>query len=510
MTMPRGVMHTEVSEGPQFKIQTFHRRYNRSTSNSCRDTYGPFETIEGGWTMKMESMQRRRQLRTRSHGRTSTVQGGPLTPRGGHRDVKKYTELKMWEWLVRQYDYDPKAIPFRIGGGRPREEDYVKPGTRLPLPGGKLWQEMVAQYGNKKTRREQEDREAKLAEEQAMLVYTEQRLLEAFKADPKAKLIRGAQRKKNKREKAVSVGQKMPPKNFREAMYDHPDDADWIASANEEFEGLTKSGVVQHDCTLDMLAEAGVPIDKATGQVKPINLSVVLDHKYTDGVLTRYKTRLAVAGHSGNLRKGEHFDKTFAASPNANSSRILQAIMVQRGWYRKAFDITQAYIHAELPPGKRIALKYPDGFKRRDENGNELYMLMKKNLYGHPAASRAWSEHRDAYIMKHFNQPGGEWTCRQCDMDPCLFLFSRERPGAEPEQAIALIYTDDCDVIGSSPESSLSCSSALFLCLPLRSVLEPAQLPPGPRQPQLLSGWSLLVQSHDFLTSAHSFLRTAG
>ena len=48
---------------------------------------------------------------------------------------------------------------------------------------------------------------------------------------------------------------------------------------------------------------------------KPINLSVVLDQKYTDGILTRYKVRMAVAGHKYNLQKGVHYDEVFAAAP---------------------------------------------------------------------------------------------------------------------------------------------------------------------------------------------------
>ena len=128
----------------------------------------------------------------------------------------------------------------------------------------------------------------------------------------------------------------------------------------------------------------------------------------------------------------------------------VQALMVKKGWNRKAFDITQAYTRADLPPGKKIALIYPDGFKRYDENGNELYMLLQKNLYGHPAASRAWSFTRDQFILEDFNSddevPEGErWSCHRCIMDPCLFRITKG-----DEEAIVLIFTDDVDMIGTS------------------------------------------------------------
>ena len=126
-----------------------------------------------------------------------------------------------------------------------------------------------------------------------------------------------AKRKKARSDKAVGVGKKQPPKNMGDAFHG-PDGQEWIASSEKEFNGLTNKKVLDHDYTLEQLQEAGVPVDKLTGKVKPINLSVVLDLKYTDGVLSRYKTRMALAGHSGNMQRGVHYDKTFSPSPNAN------------------------------------------------------------------------------------------------------------------------------------------------------------------------------------------------
>jgi len=220
-------------------------------------------------------------------------------------------------------------------------------------------------------------------------------------------------------------------------------------------------GVVAHDYTDEMLIEAGVEPDPNTGKIKAIPLSVVLDHKYIDGILDRLKVRMAVSGHSGNMQKGIHFDKTFSAAPNQHTARLLQALMVDNRWKRMSFDIKQAYIHAELPPGKLIALKYPEGFRRHlrddkgelilDENGKpiETKMLLLRNLYGHPAASRAWSQTRDSFIMSEFNDnkemPGYE--VHKCIMDPCLFRYTKG-----DDEVLMLIHSDDCDMIGSSTE----------------------------------------------------------
>ena len=90
---------------------------------------------------------------------------------------------------------------------------------------------------------------------------------------------------------------------------------------------------------------------------------------------------MAISGHPGNMQKNVHFTETFVASPNQHTARLLQALCVIFKWKRKAFDIKQAYTRADLPPGKLIALRYPIGF-RRNRGTKELFMLLKKNLYG--------------------------------------------------------------------------------------------------------------------------------
>ena len=88
--------------------------------------------------------------------------------------------------------------------------------------------------------------------------------------------------------------------------------------------------------------------------------------------------------------------------------------------------------------------------------------MLRKNLYGHPAAGRAWSMHRDSELLRMFNND--EWSCHQCERDPCLFYFMRKsvkhgRPITnnmrevldQPEirQAWISIHTDDLDSAGT-------------------------------------------------------------
>ena len=109
-------------------------------------------------------------------------------------------------------------------------------------------------------------------------------------------------------------------------------------------------------------------------------------------------------------------------------------------------DIEKAYCWAKVPPGELIALSYPEGYRRMNEQGEELFMVMRKNLYGHPGAARAWTRERDQQLLKHFNEEG--WTCTQSNMDPCLFKFTDRRE----KFALMLIHTDDCDGAGEDEQ----------------------------------------------------------
>ena len=363
------------------------------------------------------------------------------------------------EWLMSVHGHASSDIPVGSGGKNPKASQCVRVGITFPLPGGKEWTAMLERHnsGSRSARSAEKQEDDRLMEECMHAAFVENyNLCKAFYSELEENKFKHfnkiAKRKKARSDKAVGVGKKQPPKTLGEAFHG-PDGQEWMESAEKEFNGLTNKKVLDHDYTLDQLQEAGVPVDRVTGKVKPINLSTVLDLKYTDGVLSRYKTRMALAGHSGNMQRGVHYDKTFSPSPNANSTRLLQALMVYTGWGRVAYDIEQAYLHAPLPPGKYIAIKYPHGFERYDGDGNPLYALMTSNLYGHPAGARMWSKTRDKFIKERFNKTdddGTVWTCHRTIMDPCLFRFTRQVKGQKQDEAICLIYTDDVDCIGST------------------------------------------------------------
>ena len=372
-------------------------------------------------------------------------------------------------WLVVSTEIDVTHIPRDRGS-------YLQEGISLPKPSGSKWREIIASKMSNTDERDRQRLEKELIE-QALQATLNQIRMEAclgnknlpdFKAMGKARA-----RVKAQRDKAIAQGQMAPPRTMGEA-FDHPTMGHlWADAAYDEWEGLTKLGVIKHGYTLQQIQDMGIP--------PPIPMSVGFVIKTKNNIFERCKVRCCLAGHSGNMKRGIHYEETFAASPNQHSMRLLQALLVKHKWYRKSFDIKQAYLHAPLDKSQYVSIKYPKGFEQfeTDEHGEEilndrghripLYGIIVRNIYGHPAASRGWNKHRDAFILKQFNRdvtvpnpnPTPQsptityrWTCTRPLMDPCLFKFTRSilTPDGKltsTSESIALIYTDDVDMIGS-------------------------------------------------------------
>ena len=287
-------------------------------------------------------------------------------------------------WLIETYDIAEEDLPLK--------GTKIKPGIRLVVPHGRRWEEMLDEKNSRKPMKKKDKFEDEFLTMRALeatytYVKATHELRQIF-GDEKdlqlyangatgvqgfSKMRNAGAKKKKKREKAVASGQNAPPSSLAEA-FRGPDAVEWVHSADSEFDGLTDTGVVDHNYTDQMLIDAGVEPNPETGKITPIPLSIVLDHKYIDGILNRLKTCMALAGHSGNMQKGVQFDTTFSAAPNQHTACMMQAVMVDKQWDRLSFDIKQAYLHAELPPGKLIALHYPEGFRRyqKDDQGNNV------------------------------------------------------------------------------------------------------------------------------------------
>jgi hypothetical protein len=146
-----------------------------------------------------------------------------------------------------------------------------------------------------------------------------------------ADAARGGKKPKKKRQSHPGE-----PENTREAL-EHPERGkQWAASMDEEINGLTKMGVLDHEYTLQDLCNMGIT-------ASPVPLGLYHTHK-TDkvGEVNRLKTRTAVKGHRGNTKKGIHFFETFAPTPSEDTARALQCLIIMLNLTRMCGDTEKA------------------------------------------------------------------------------------------------------------------------------------------------------------------------
>eukprot|EP01049_Picozoa_sp_SAG25_P003992 SAG25_NODE_241_length_11184_cov_4.090934_15_plen_90_part_00 len=63
--------------------------------------------------------------------------------------------------------------------------------------------------------------------------------------------------------------------------------------------------------------------------------------RHPDGTYDKHRARLVICGHKGFMPRHEYKD-TFAASPDIETSRLVQVLALISGWNRLAFDVSVA------------------------------------------------------------------------------------------------------------------------------------------------------------------------
>ena len=258
-------------------------------------------------------------------------------------------------------------------------------GVLFVFPSGSVWQKLIAEGSRKRRRAEFTDVDEDFDAVEAAEIWMRRELQtqkQSFKTDHKycfnvkqatehLEAIKynslracATKRKKTKRTKAVGTGKESAPASTHEAL-NCEKAHEWVKSLGNEFWGLVDMGVLDLGYTMQQLKDIGIT-----------STSILLGEYYEckfdeDGDVNKRKSRMAVQGHPGNMKKDIRYSETFSATPRESSARILCALVALMNLKRVSFDITKAYCWADLPPGELIALKYPSAFQEFDPITNE-------------------------------------------------------------------------------------------------------------------------------------------
>ena len=239
----------------------------------------------------------------------------------------------------------------------------------------------------------------------------------------------------------------VPPKSLAEAM-ERDDYLDWLNCGNEELCNLFDEGVFSEEkYTRSELLKMG--IDKA-----PMPLGLIFDRKENPlGEFEKNKGRVVQRGHKYNMRKSfgaGYVYETYAAAPDLSSTRLMKACQILLGWHEMAFDIKQAYIKTDVPADEQLPVQFEKKLREYDPvTGEELFRVLRKNLYGSPLASRRYQQARDEWILEKFNTDG--WSCKQMINEKSMFKFLSPKN----KTVIATAFSDDFDMICEDTEAGL-------------------------------------------------------
>lgn len=202
------------------------------------------------------------------------------------------------------------------------------------------------------------------------------------------------------------------PKNYREALNDPQNGANWAQAVTEEITKLQALGTWEW---------ADLPAGKRT-----VGSKWVFTVKYTPtGLLDRYKARLVAQGFS--QVPGDDFLETFSPTIRAESLRILLAIGALEDLEMRQVDVVSAYPRSKLHA--EVYMQAPEGLDGPE--GKVLRLL--NSLYGLKQSGREW------YIE----------ACRGLESLGFTSLFSDPSVFTTADRSLLLgLYVDDMLILG--------------------------------------------------------------
>ena len=144
----------------------------------------------------------------------------------------------------------------------------------------------------------------------------------------------------------------------------------------------------------------------------------------------KWKARLNVDG--SRMRKGIHYDQTYAPVASWISIRTLLALTVIHNWHTVQLDYVLAFPQA--PEEKEIYMEIPRGVRmsNQDDNPKDYVLKLNKNVYGQKQAGRVWNKY---LVDKLVNEIG----FKQSEVDECVFYKGN---------VMYVLYTDDSILAG--------------------------------------------------------------
>ena len=133
------------------------------------------------------------------------------------------------------------------------------------------------------------------------------------------------------------------------------------------------------------------------------------------------------------MKKGIHYEQTYAPVASWNSIRLLLTMTAIHKWHTKQLDYVLAFPQA--PVERDIYMTIPKGFEIEEGQNQDYVLQIHRNIYGQKQAGRVWNQHLTKILIK---KVGFE----QSKVDNCVFYKG---------QVMYVLYTDDSILAGPDP-----------------------------------------------------------
>ena len=150
------------------------------------------------------------------------------------------------------------------------------------------------------------------------------------------------------------------------------------------------------------------------------------------GEIKKYKARCNIDG--SKMKKGEHYEETYAPVAGWTAIRLLLALVLLLGWATVQLDYVLAFPQA--PAVRDLFMRIPRGFTLDGVDDPSQYVLkVKRNTYGGKDSGRTWFLYLRSKLLK--------LGFVQSKFDECLFYKG---------SMVYVIYTDDSILAGPNQQ----------------------------------------------------------
>ena len=156
-------------------------------------------------------------------------------------------------------------------------------------------------------------------------------------------------------------------------------------------------------------------------------------------------------------------------TPSIEALHLLLVLAANRNYHVASIDISHAFMHSPLPSQEKVALRMPLSVSHED--GEPLYLLLKKSLNGLRNASSHWMA-----LLSSTIKSIGLWSDQ---IEPCVFAGYVMEPNSDQFAGFAMVmaYVDDVLIASSNERTETIVKDTIGGVVPVKSTgkIWPAQ-----------------------------------